>query len=115
MATLMLVSFSLIFIHCFSFATKFSYTIRQSKDSSLPYNTSLHTLSIRFIAEYTYIYLHINNVDTTGRVGRWLLGSGVLLKAVQVNLTEGQQRVGVHKNTNTLTRKEEKNGDASTL
>ncbi len=74
MATSTLVSFSLIFHHCFSylwlhFARTFSYTMRQSKDSLLLYNTSLHTLSLRFIAEYTYIYLHINTVDTTGRGG----------------------------------------------
>jgi hypothetical protein len=84
--------------------------MRQSKNSSLLYHTTLHTFSIRFIAEYTYIYLHINTVDTTGGGGggRWLLGSGVLLKAVQVNLTEGQLRLGVHKNKNTLTRKEKR-------
>jgi hypothetical protein len=77
--------------------------MRQSKKIRHPFHrTTLHTLSLRFIAEYTYIYLHINTVDTTGGGGGvgWLLGSGVLLKAVQVNLTEGQLRVGVHKNNN---------------
>jgi hypothetical protein len=87
--------------------------MRQSKKIRHPFHrTTLHTLSLRFIAEYTYIYLHINTVDTTGRGWRWLLGSGVLLKAVQVNLTEGQLRAGVHKKTRLP---EEKNGGASTL
>ncbi len=85
--------------------------MRQSKNSSLLYHTTSHTLSIRFIAEYTSIYLHINTVDTTGRGRRWLFGSGVLLKAVQVNLTEGQQ--GVHKKH--AYQKRENNGDASAL
>jgi hypothetical protein len=81
MAKSMLVSFSLIFYHCFlnlllNFATTFSYTMRQSKNSSLLYNTTLHTLSLRFIAEYTYIYLHINTLDTTGGGGE---GDGYLV------------------------------------